>query len=69
MQTYQQFLEQVRENNPDQYDNIMAIINRQQTLKRLHKRLKTELDSKEDALNSSKADCILYEKDVSDRIM
>lgn len=38
-------------------------------MKRLHKRLKTELDSKEDALNSSKADCVLYEKDVSDRIM
>lgn len=59
----------MREKNPDQYDNIKAIIDRQKTLKDLHVRLNNDLRSKEGSLQSSRVELIEYEKRVDNNIM
>jgi len=61
VQKYQEFLEDVRNNNSDQYSSISMIIDRHETLSRLQKRLQEELNEKETKLKTMKSDFAKYE--------
>ena len=69
MQKYQDFLEDVRSNNEDQYSSIAAIIDRHKTLQALQELLKKELSSKETQLKTMKSEFAKYESQQNTNTM
>jgi len=69
VQKYQDFLEDVRSNNEDQYSSIAAIIDRHKTLQALQELLKKELSSKETQLKTMKSEFAKYESQQNTNTM
>lgn len=69
VQQYQTFLEEVRNNDSDQYGSIATIMNRHATLNELQVKLKKELTKKEQLLNTMRTDFIKYENQMNTNTM
>lgn len=69
VQKYQDFLEDVRSNNSDQYGSITAIIDRHKTLQELGEKLSSELSRKENALNTKRSELVKYENQMNTQTM
>lgn len=69
VQKYQDFLEEVRSNNSDQYGSITAIIDRHKTLQELQSKLKDELQRKETDLNNKRTELVKYENQMNTNTM
>ena len=69
VQKYQDFLEDVRYKNSDQYASIQAIVDRHDTLKDLYRQLFDDLTYKENKLKTMKTEFSKYENEQNTRTM
>lgn len=66
---YQDFLEKVKEKNPDQYETVEKIIDRYDTLTKEENKLKEDVKARQTELNGLKVELVKIEKEYDSQIM
>lgn len=69
MKKYEQYLDNVRDSHPDEYQELQDILSRYKTLKSSNVKLSSNLTSLERELDDLKNNVMKYEKDMKTEIM